>query len=447
MNNDNYNHYNNSDYDSNNQYNYNMNQVPDSGRYSGGYPNPEPNQTPKKKTKSRFGIGILVGVLITIAVLMTVAVAGVFLYIRGMKTGTTELDYQEKLDTIQQYLDLYYLGEMDEQAVEDSLASGLVEATGDKYAQYYTKEEFNRLMEDQAGSYSGIGVSIVENDDGEIEIYKVFKGSPAEEAGIQVKDVIVEADGVRDFEDMDALVELVRGEEGTSVDLVVKRGDTEIPVTVERRNIEMETVYYEMLDNNIGYIELVEFDTVSVEQFNKALEDLESQGMTSLILDLRNNPGGDYDTVIAMSDRVLPAGKITTVVNKQGKEKTETSDDEHKVTVPMAVLINGNSASASELFTGAIKDYGIATLIGETTYGKGIVQSIYRLPDGSGMKFTTDEYLTPNGNHINGIGVTPDIEVTIPEEAYEDGEVTREEDTQLQKAIEVLLGEGTAAAK
>ena len=434
--------YNNNNYNNNN---YCMNQNLNRSPYSGA--NPNPDRTTQKKTKSRFGIGIVVGVLITIAVLMTLAVAGVFLYIRGMRTGTTDLNYQEKLDTIQQYLDTYYLGELDEQAVEDSLASGLVSATGDKYAQYYTKEEFDRLMEDQSGSYSGIGVSIVENEDGEIEIYKVFNGSPAEEAGIQVKDVIVEANGVRDFEDIDELVSLVRGETGTSVDLVVKRAETEIPVTVERRNIEMETVNYEMLDNNIGYIELVEFDTVSVEQFNKALEDLESQGMTSLILDLRDNPGGDYDTVIAMSDRVLPAGNITTVINNKGKEKTETSDDEHKITIPMAVLINENSASASELFTGAIKDYGIATLIGETTYGKGIIQSIYRLPDGSGMKFTTEEYLTPKGNHINGIGVSPDIEVSIPEEAYEDGEVTKEEDTQLQKAIEVLLGEETAVAR
>lgn len=200
----------------------------------------------------------------------------------------------------------------------------------------------------------------------------------------------------------------------------------------------METVTYKMLENNIGYIQLTEFDTISVEQFNSALDALESQGMTSLILDLRDNPGGDYDTVIAMADRVLPEGKITTVVDKKGTEETEYSDEEHQISIPMVVLINENSASAAELFTGAIKDYGIATIVGETSYGKGIVQSIFRLEDGSGMKFTTEEYLTPNGNHINGVGVVPDIEVSIPEEAYEDGELTEDEDTQLQKAIEVL---------
>ena len=169
--------------------------------------------------------------------------------------------------------------------------------------------------------------------------------------------------------------------------------------------------------------------------------------MKSLIIDLRDNPGGDYSTVVSMADRVLPEGKITTVVDKQGNNKTETSDEEHKITIPMVILINGNSASASELFTGAIKDYGIATIVGETSYGKGIVQSIYRLADGSGIKFTTEEYLTPNGNHINGIGVEPDVQVTIPEKAYEDGVVTEEEDTQLKKAIEILSGDSEAKAK
>ncbi len=403
------------------------------------------NYYPNQKPKSKFGIGILVGVLITVAAVMLVAVFGVFLYIRSMRGGSTrEMDYQEKLDTIQSYLDMYYLGEIDPDKMEDALAAGMLNGIDDKYAKYYSKEEFEQLLEETSGSYSGIGVSIIMNDEGFIEVYKVFKGSPAEEAGIQIKDLIIEADGVRGFEDLDSLVSLVRGEQGTSVDIVVKRGDKEIPMTVERRVVDMETVVYRMMDNKIGYIQLTEFDTISVDQFNHALDDLESQGMTSLILDLRDNPGGDYDTVIAMADRVLPEGKITTVVDNQGAEKTETSDEEHQISIPMVVLINENSASASELFTGAIKDYGIATIIGETSYGKGIVQSIYRLADGSGMKFTTEEYLTPNGNHINGIGVEPDIEVAIPEEAFEDGVVTEEEDTQLQKAIDVLNGEAEA---
>ncbi len=437
--NGNYNNYNNN-YNPNGQYSNYTN----SG-YQGGYPNGtvpvQPNggnPVPPKKPKSKFGIGLLVGVLITIAAVMLIAVIAVFVFFRGMRTGSADMDYQKKLDTIQMYLDQYYLYNIDDEMLEDSLAAGLLNGIDDKYAKYYTKEEFDQLMEETSGSYGGIGISIIMNDDGQVEVYKVFKDSPAEKAGIQVKDIIVEADLERNFEDIDQLVSIVRGEEGTTVDIVVSRDGKEIPMTVERRIIDMETVSYKMLENNIGYIQLTEFDTISVDQFNSALDALESQGMTSLILDLRDNPGGDYDTVVAMADRVLPEGKITTVVDKNGTEQTEYSDEEHQISIPMAVLINENSASASELFTGAIKDYGIATIVGETSYGKGIVQSIFRLEDGSGMKFTTEEYLTPNGNHINGVGVVPDIEVSIPEEAYEDGEITEEEDVQLQKAIEVL---------
>ena len=444
---------NNSNYNANYNPNYNQNYSQNYNQnYNYGYnynqnydPNNNPNVPPQgsrngspKKPKSRFGIGILVGVLITIAALLVAAVLGVFVFFNGMKKGTTDLNYQEKLDTIQSYLDMYFLWDIDEEAMEDSLAEGLLAGTGDKYAQYYSKKEFDNLMEEISGSYGGIGVSIIENDDGMIEVVQVFEGSPAEAAGIQAKDIIIEADGITEIRDVDHLVELVRGEPGTTVDLVVKRDDKEIPVTVERQIIEMELITYEMLEDHIGYIRLSEFETIAIEQFNQALDDLESQGMTSLIIDIRDNPGGDYDTVISLADRVLPEGKITTVIDKNGTSSVETSDEEHQINIPMVVLINGNSASASELFSGAIKDYGIATMIGETTFGKGIIQSIYRLPDGSGMKFTTQEYLTPNGNHIHEIGVSPDIEVAIPEEAYEDGVVTREEDVQLQTAIDFL---------
>ena len=424
-------------YNQNYNPNYNYNQNPGQNYNLNNQPQGGPDGSQKKK-KSRFGIGILVGVLITIAAFMIAAVIGVFLYINGMKNGTTQMDYQEKLDTIETYLNEYFLWDLDEEQIEDSLAQGLLTGTGDKYAQYYSKKEFDNLMEEISGSYGGIGVSIIENDAGEIEVVQVFKGSPAEAAGILPKDIVIEADGVKEIKDVDHLVELVRGEAGTTVDLVIRRDGEEIPFTLERQIIEMELITYEMLEDHIGYIRLSEFDTIAVDQFNAALDDLEAQGMEKLIIDLRDNPGGDYDTVIALADRVLPEGKITTVVDKNGASSVETSDEEHQINIPMVVLINGNSASASELFSGAIKDYGIATMIGETTYGKGIIQSIYRLPDGSGMKFTTQEYLTPNGNHIHEIGVTPDIEVTIPEEAYEDGELTRDEDTQLQAAIDFL---------
>ena len=211
--NSNYNNYNNN-YNPNGQYsNYN-----NSG-FQGGYPNGG-NAVPPQKPKSKFGIGLLVGILITIAAVMLLAVIAVFIFFRGMRTGTAEMDYQEKLDTIQMYLDNYYLYDLDEEQMENALAAGLLNGIGDKYAKYYSKEEFDQLMEETSGSYGGIGISIIMNDDNQVEVYKVFDGSPAAEAGIQIKDVIVEAAGVRDFEDIDELVSLVRGEQGTTVDIV-----------------------------------------------------------------------------------------------------------------------------------------------------------------------------------------------------------------------------------
>lgn len=426
---------------------YNDNPQPPYGQMpQGNAPMSAPQPAPPKKPKSRMGIGILIGVLITLAAVMLAAVVlGFFVFLRP-NSLTTNLDYDQKLELIRNYLDQYYLGDLDEEALENGLAEGLLKGTGDKYAEYYTPAQFSMMMEERAGSYCGIGVSVVQNDDNMIEVYRVFDGSPAEEAGIQIADLIVEADGVRDFETLDSLVEKIRGEKGTTVSLVILRNGEEIPMTVERRSIDMTTVYYEMLEGQIGYIQLIEFDEVSVKQFNDAIDALEAEGMTSLIIDVRDNPGGDYGTVMQITDRVLPAGAITTVIDKKGTKKVESSDEENKLTLPMVVLINNNSASATELFSGALKDYGVATLVGETTYGKGVIQSIFQLPDGSGMKFTTEEYLTPDGDHINGIGISPDVEVSLPEEVFADGIVTAEEDTQLQAAIRILSGEGTARA-
>ncbi len=411
--------------------NYNNNY----GNYNGGANGRPPMPPNQKKPKTRFGLGILVGILI-----MVVAVgAFVTIYsitLRNSKSIST--DYEEKLELISQYLDQYYIGEVDSKELTDSLAAGLLSGIDDKYAAYYDAEEFSALMESVSGNYAGIGVSIVMNENNEIEVYKVFKDSPAQKAGIKVKDVIVKAAGQENFESLDDLVAVVKGDEGTTVDITVRRDDGEHTFTVERAQVSMDTVEYKMLENKIGYIAISEFDTVTTDQFNDALDDLEKQGMTSVILDLRNNPGGEYDTVVAMADRVLPEGKIISTEDKSGNIKTEYSDEENKLDIPCVVLVNGNSASAAEVFTGALQDHGVATVIGETTYGKGVVQSIFQLSDGSGMKFTTEKYYTPNGRDINGVGITPDIEVSLPEDAYADGVLDEDEDTQLQAAIEAL---------
>lgn len=404
------------------------------------------NPNKPQKTKTRFGVGFLVGIAVGIVIAMAgLAVYGLVTYKRMMditsgQTAYSYDSYEDKVNSILQYLGAYYNGDIDEQALEDSIASGVLDGIGDKYAKYYSKAEFQRMMEDSSGEYSGVGISVIMNDDGRIEVYKVFPETPAEAAGVHATDIIVEADGVRNFEDLDALVAIVRGEEGTTVDLTFARGEEEYQVTLERKTIITPSVEVKMLEDNIGYLAISSFDKATVSQFNDALKALEDQGMEALIIDVRDNPGGDYDAVVAMADRVLPAGTIITTRNKEGIVREETSDEEHQVRVPMAVLINANTASASELFSGAIQDYHLGYIVGETSYGKGVVQSIFRLNDGSGMKFTTEKYYTPSGRCVDGEGVIPDYAVEIPQEAYEDGVITEEEDLQLQKAIELLSG-------
>ena len=399
------------------------------------------------KRKSRFGLGFVVGALVGAAVVLIGVVVYSFVTYRQMVNVISDneeyeyLSYQEKVETILEYLDQYYIGEVDKEKIGDGLSDGLLSGIDDKYAKYYSREEFEQLMEDSSGEYCGIGVSITQEESGEIVVYKVFEGTPAEEAGIHPMDVIVEAEGERSFADLDALVSIVRGEAGTTVDLVILRDGEEIPMTVERRIIVNPSVASEMLDDRIGYIAISEFNQATVTQFNDAITELEEAGMKALIIDLRDNPGGDYDSVVAMADRVLPEGTIITTKNKQGTVKEEISDEEHQLTIPMALLVNGNTASAAELFSGAIQDYGLGYIVGQQTYGKGVVQSIYRLSDGSGMKFTTDTYYTPSGRSVDGEGVTPDYDVALPDEVYEDGVVTEEEDVQLQKAIELLNGD------
>lgn len=388
-------------------------------------------ERPSKRGKPPFWFGVFLGIIIGIVA------AGAVMIVQTAVSHQTGYGYEDKIETILSYLEAYSIYDIDDQLVEDATAEGLLSGIGDAYAKYYTAEEYTEYKESASGEYAGIGVQVVWADTG-AEIYKVYSDSPAEEAGLQVGDIIIAADGTGDFEDLDSLVAVVKGEAGTSVLLTIQRDDEEFEVEVDRAEIEIDVVTYEMLDGNIGYIYISEFATVAEEQFYDALDYLEAEGMESLIIDLRDNPGGDYDTVVAMCDRVLPEGVIITVEDKDGNTESEYSDEENQVSVPMAVLINENTASASEVFAGALQDYGLAVLIGEQSYGKGVVQSIFSLSDGSGIKFTTKKYYTPNGTCVDGVGLTPDIEVSIPDEAYDDGELTDDEDTQLQTAIELL---------
>lgn len=333
----------------------------------------------------------------------------------------------------------YYDEEFDMDNLEEGVYEGMVAALGDVYADYYTEEELTELMQSTEGIYYGIGSYVTLDTDTQLPMLSgVFSGSPAEEAGLRDGDIIYM---VNDEEvlglTLDEAVSLIKGPEGTIVHLtIVREGETDyLEFDVERRKVESPTVEYEMLEDNIGYIRITEFDDVTVDQFTEALAVLKGSDMESLILDLRSNPGGNLNAVVDICDRILPEGLIVYTEDKYGNREEYRCDGRHQLEVPLAVLINGGSASASEILAGAIKDYGIGTLVGTTTYGKGIVQQVVSLRDGSAVKLTVSSYFTPKGNNIHGVGIEPDVEVELDAEKYYAEESV---DTQLEKAKEIL---------
>ncbi len=353
----------------------------------------------------------------------------------GSETIITQ-EVKQKVDTIQQVIDKLYLEEENVEAVREGVYKGMVDALGDPYSVYFTKEEYDAFQESYTGEYCGIGASLLQNaDTGLITIVKTFKGSPAQEAGLKTDDILYKVEGQEvTGEDLSEVVAKVKGKEGTTVNITIVRDNKELDMQLTRKTISVPTVEYEMLDNKVGYIIISEFDEITTSQWTEAYENLKQQGMTSLIVDLRNNPGGGLSVVAEILDSILPEGMIVYHEDKNGQREEFKSDEEHKIEVPLAVLVNGNSASASEIFAGAVKDYEIGTLIGTKTFGKGIVQQMIDLGDGSAMKVTISKYYTPKGVCIHGTGIEPDIQVEFDAEAYEKDET----DNQLQKAIEVL---------
>lgn len=345
-------------------------------------------------------------------------------------------EVEQKVETIQQVIDKLYLEKEDIGAVREGVYKGMVEGLGDPYSVYFTKEEYDAFQESYTGEYCGIGASLLQNaDTGLITIVKTFKGSPAQEAGMKTDDILYKVEGKEvTGEDLSEVVSRVKGKEGTTVNITIVRNNEEMDLQLVRKTISVPTVEYEMLDNNIGYIIISEFDEITTSQWMEAYEALKQQGMTSLVVDLRNNPGGGLSVVAEILDTILPQGMIVYHEDKNGQREEFKSDAEHKIEIPLAVLVNGNSASASEIFAGAVKDYEIGTLIGTQTFGKGIVQQMIDLGDGSAMKVTISKYYTPKGVCIHGTGIEPDIQVEFDAEAYEKDE----SDNQLQKAIEVL---------
>lgn len=407
--------------------------------------NRERNQ--KRKGRMNGVIGFILGIM-TSFVLVYVGFAFAFnngnvlsLFLKR----NSKLDYkkiEEKTSVLQNIIDRYFLFDEDMTKVEDGIYAGMMNGLGDPYTVYYTKEEYKALNEDTEGKYSGIGAVVSQNPNTKIiTIVKIFDNSPANDAGLQVGDIIHKIDGEEVAgTDMDILVKTkIRGEEGTSFKMTVLRGDDrkEVELDLIRRSIEVETVAGKMLDNNIGYIAVSQFDAVTSEQFKSNIESLQSQGMTKLIVDLRGNPGGLLDQVVDMLDYILPDGLVLYTEDKYGKREEYYSDGSHELKIPMVVLVNENSASASEVFTATFRDFEWGTVVGKTTFGKGIVQNVLPLGDGTAVKITTQHYYPPSGYDLHKVGIKPDLEVDLNEGA----KIGTDSDNQLSAAIDILKNE------
>ena len=351
-------------------------------------------------------------------------------------------DIVKKLERLDKVIDMNYMEEVDEEALVEGIYKGYVAGLGDPYSNYFTRQEYEDLMESSSGVYFGIGASVSQDiTTGIITIVKPFVSSPAYEEGLLPEDILYKVDGEEvTGKDLTEVVSKIKGPEGTTTDLVIIREgeNEELEFAVPRRKIEVPTIEYTMLDNQIGYISILEFDQITVDQFRDAIEDLENQGQRGLIIDVRDNPGGLLDAVCNMLNRILPKGLIVYTEDKDGNREEIKSDGKEVFEKPLVVLTNGNSASASEIFAGSIQDYEIGKIVGTTTFGKGIVQSIFSLPDDSAIKVTVSKYFTPEGRDIHEIGIVPDVEVELNEELRRQVVIEKDEDNQLQKGIEVL---------
>ena len=392
-----------------------------------------------ENNNKNFWKGALCGALATLLVVGIIGGTILICSMLGLTNKIVDLKTEMKLKMIESIIDKNYLyiDDVDEEEMRDSLIAGYVDGLNEPYTVYYNEEETTALFETTSGEFGGVGITIMQDvTTMQMTFSTIHKECPGEEAGFRVGDILYKVDG-EDVtgQDLDHVITKIRGEVGSQVELTVLRGEKfeEYTATLTRTLIQNQTVEQKMLDNKIGYIKVTGFEDTTVGQFEAALLDLTEQKMESLIIDLRGNPGGNLSVVVEMCDMILPEGTIVSVEDRNGKGESFTSDEEHKLNVPLAVLINGNSASASEIFAGAVKDYGIGTLVGTTTFGKGIVQNIYGLPDNTSFKITSSEYFTPNGTNIHGVGVEPDVVIE-----YEYNEENQEADNQLDKAVEIL---------
>lgn len=394
----------------------------------------EGKKTDKRQEKNRDRKNFLAGAA---AMLVVMLIVYLFLQVFWLPGGTDTPDSIQtgtKIRTIEKLIDEVYVGDKDEEQLAESMYRGMISGLGDPYANYYTEEEYQELSESQEGYYEGIGITLGQKEEGAaLEIMEVQQDTPADQAGIQAGDVLKAVNGTDVSEaTVSEAAQLIRTAESETVTLTLQReGEAEpIQVEVTRERLETETVAGKMLDESIGYLAISEFTRLTPDQFRTVFEQLQEEGMQKLLVDLRGNPGGLLTAVCDTLRQILPEGLIVYTEDKQGNREEYTCDGETPLDLPMVVLVNGDTASAAEIFSGAVKDYGIGTIVGTQTYGKGIVQDFYTLPDQSVVKLTVAHYYTPKGNDIHGVGIEPDVKAEQPEDS--------ETDVQLQTAIEVL---------
>ena len=411
-----------------------------------------PSGAPRKERGAAGGIfvvGMILGVAISLLIVGIVYVAFSFQKVSDKQQET--VSFQEnsvitpesvkKLQALETTINKYFfLDKADNETLQEGLYKGLLSALDDPYTEYYSAEELEELMQDTEGIYFGIGAYVgLDSLTSLPKISGVIGNSPAEEADLRPNDLVYEVDGTSTYGlTLTEAVNLIRGPEGTQVELTIVRegaGDY-LHVTLTRRKVETPTVEYEMLEDDMGLISVSEFDDVTVDQFADALATIKGSGAKGIILDLRGNPGGSLSAVVSMCRMILPEGMIVYTEDKSGKRSEYTCDGSRKLTLPLVVLVDMNSASAAEIMAGAIQDHGLGTLVGTTTFGKGIVQQIVPFKDGSAVKITISAYFTPSGKNIHGIGIVPDVECEFDGEAYYGSE--DHPDNQLEKAKEVL---------
>lgn len=384
-----------------------------------------------------YAAGVLTGVLV-----VALAAGGVkFVQQRQYDGVLSDSSHVQKIEYLEKMIDQEYLGEVDNAEMAEGIYAGLVYGLGDVYSRYYTADEYAQETASTDGAYAGIGISIQKNKNGGVQIAECYEGGPGAEAGLQTGDVItaINDTDVTDMELSD-VVSLIRENKDNTIVLTVFRENEEKSreISVDVMDVELPSVFGEMLDKKTGYIQITQFTGVTPQQYKDMFAELKDKGMERLVIDLRDNPGGLLISVCDILREILPEGLIVYTEDKYGNREEETCDGKHQLDMPLAVLVNENSASASEIFAGAVQDHEVGTIVGTTTYGKGVVQELRQLSDGSAVKLTVSNYYTPNGNSINKVGIKPDVEVKLASELLNKDEITHEEDNQLQKALNVI---------